>query len=169
MKKKVSAYLILAALVSLGEAGAVTHNNGESFPDSDGCGAGWQVTNRKTFFGTTTRGVTNLTIPPTFGMTSGTSGCSQHPIAKKDEAAVVFAISNYDPLVIEIASGGGEVLDAFSRLLGCSDSGALGRVLQQHFNSIVPGVPGRSAPFDLFENVKQMIDSNDVLAGGCNV
>ncbi len=163
---RVLVFLLLVALVSLGEASAMPKDNGVSDPDSDGCGAGWNVTRQKTFFGTTTRGVTNLIIPPTFGMTSGTSGCSQHPIAKKDEPAMSFAISNYDALLIEIAVGHGEVLSAFARLLSCADANELGRVLQQHYKAVVPL---RAAPFRFFENVKQLIEPHAPLAAGCNV
>ena len=164
--KNVLIFLILVALVSLGEAGASSRNNGDADPDSDCCGAGWNVTRRKTFFGTTTRGVTNAVIPPTFGMTSGTSGCTQHPIAKKDEPAVTFAASNYDSIIIEMAAGRGEVLEAFGRLLSCSDLKTFARAMQQHYKAVVP-LP--AAPLQLFENVKQVIDSNDALAVGCNV
>ncbi|MBI3558060.1 MAG: DUF3015 family protein [Deltaproteobacteria bacterium] len=164
--KELLVFLAFAALVSVNEASALPRNNGDQDPDSDGCGAGWQVTRRKTFFGTSTRGTTNLVIPPTFAMTSGTSGCSQHPIAKKDEAALRFAFSNYDALLIDMAGGGGETLDAFARLLSCGDAGNFGRAVQRNFKSLVPP---QAAPFELFENVKQLIDDRARLATGCNV
>ena len=44
---------------------------------SDGCGLGSEVTQKKSLLATTTRGTTNGTIPPAFGMTSGTIGCDQ--------------------------------------------------------------------------------------------
>src|SRR5271170_3615642 len=57
-------------------------------PDTDGCGLGWQVTDKKTIIGSLTRGSTNSFIPPSFGMTSGTLGCRKHEFSMRDQEGV---------------------------------------------------------------------------------
>ncbi len=63
------------------------HNAG---PTVDSCGLGWQVTDKKTYTATTTRGTTNAFIPPTFGMTTGTIGCEKLDIGKNDKEAADY-------------------------------------------------------------------------------
>ncbi|MGZ3705003.1 MAG: DUF3015 family protein, partial [Bdellovibrionota bacterium] len=82
---------------------------------SDGCGLGWQVTQKKSFLATTTRGTTNGVVPPTFGMTSGTIGCDQHSFAKNELPALNMVATNQDALMIDIAAGGGENLAALAQ------------------------------------------------------
>ena len=114
--------------------------------DSDSCGAGWYVTQKKSLFGTSTRGTTNGTIPPTFGMTSGTSGCAQHSLAKKEEKSKAFTYENYDSLIIDMAVGEGESLLALSSLLECDKSFAL--ATKENFKNLYA-----DNPEVLFQNI----------------
>ena len=107
------------------------------------------------FFGTSTRGTTNLTVPPTFGMTSGTIGCAQHSIAKQDESAATFAITNFENLRIEMAQGRGENLATFGEILGCADPAAFGSFAQSHYGSIMDGA--NESPIRMFQNLKRLI------------
>src|SRR4051812_42927982 len=79
-------------------------------PDTDSCGLGWQVTQKKTLSAKTTRGTTNAFVPPTFGMTTGTIGCAQHPLSKRDVEGALYATTNFDELSVEMAEGQGEFL-----------------------------------------------------------
>lgn len=136
-------------------------------PDSDSCGLGWQVTNKKTFLATTTRGTTNYVVPPTFGMTSGTMGCVQHSFAGKDQDAAAYAMANYDALSVEMAEGRGEFLEALARTMGCS-GGAIdefGRMTQQRYRSIFNA--GKATPVQMFKNVKHEVRQHPALARGC--
>src|SRR3954471_20570420 len=96
--------LLVAIALALVSSAAFASDGG----GSDGCGLGWQVTQKKSFLGTTTRGTTNAVVPPTFGMTSGTIGCDQHGFAKNDQKAIEFVAANYEPLMVEMAQGNGE-------------------------------------------------------------
>ncbi len=104
---------------------------------SDGCGLGWQVTNKKSMLATTTRGTTNAFVPPTFGMTSGTIGCDQHTFAKNEMPAVNYVATNQDSIMIDIASGGGENLAALAQAMGCSGSAGLAQEAQANYSSLV--------------------------------
>ena len=132
---------------------------------SNGCGLGWQVTQKTSFLATSTRYTTNVFVPPTFGMTTGTLGCARHSIAKRDIPAVDFAVTNRESLAIEMAEGRGEYLTSFARTLGCADSthGAFGRMTQEKYESLSDG-----SGLDLFFKVKQEIRRDPFLASGCN-
>lgn len=143
--KKILALAVFAAFVA---PAAFAANGG----GSDGCGLGWEITNKKSFLATTTRATTNAFVPPTFGMTTGTIGCDQHSLAKNEIPGAEFVASNYDNLVVEMASGNGENLQALARTLGCSDAAALelGSVTKANFESLV----GNGGAVELFKNVK---------------
>ena len=138
----------------------------EGEPDTDGCGLGWQVTKKKTMSGTTTRATTNAFVPPTFGMTTGTIGCSRHPFVKKDEAAARYAMVNFDALTVEMAQGAGENLQAFARTLGCTDAGmeAFAKMAQENYSSLIGA---DTTAVDLIQNVRQEMESNPAVALTC--
>ncbi len=115
---------------------------------SDGCGLGWQVTDKKSFLATTTRGTTNSFVPPTFGITSGTIGCEQHSFTKVDYDSAVFARNNIDTLKIEMAEGKGETLEAFAAAMSC-DSAAFGTVIQSNFSKL-----DMTSPMSFVQSVK---------------
>lgn len=137
-------------------------------PDKiDGCGLGWQITQKKTFLGTTTRGTTNAFVPPTFGMTSGTIGCEQLSLAKEDTNAAVFAFNNFDSIKIEMAQGQGEYLQGFAKTMGCNENafGAFGEMTQHNFRTII-GTENTSST-QMFQNVKNQIKKNSTLSANC--
>lgn len=136
---------------------------------SDGCGLGWQVTNKTTMSATTTRGTTNAFIPPTFGMTTGTIGCARHDIAKRDEAAAAYAVNNYDSLTTEMAEGHGEVLAGFARTLGCNDASmeSFSQMTQKNYKSLVS--TGEQPALNMFDQVKTHIKQDAVLSASCGV
>lgn len=137
-------------------------------PDKvDGCGLGWQITAKRTFLGTTTRGTTNAFVPPTFGMTSGTIGCDQLSLAKEDTNAAVYAFNNFDSIKIEMAEGQGEYLQGFAKTMGCNEAayGAFGEMTQQNYRAII-GTENTSST-QMFKNVKSQIKQNPVLSSNC--
>lgn len=154
-------FILVLALASLFSIPAMAN------PDSDSCGLGWQVTQKKSFLGTTTRGTTNAFVPPTFGMTTGTMGCAQHSFAQKDVKAVEYVVSNYEPLTIEMAEGRGEYVEGLAQAMGCDASAyeAFGRMTQQQYQAIMPG---KTAPAQLFKNVQEQVKRTPALAGRCN-
>lgn len=140
----------------------------DSIPDTDSCGLGWQVTQKKTLSATTTRGTTNAFVPPTFGMTTGTLGCAQHPLSKRDEDGARYAYNNFDVLSIEMAEGQGEFLTGFARTLGCDDASleAFSLMTQSHYRSIMN--EGKATRMEMFDNIKNEMKSDPVLSARCN-
>lgn len=71
----------------------------------------------------------------TFGITSGTSGCSKTKFVL-NERAEEFVASNMDVLAKEIAVGHGESIDTLAELLSVEDSATFASSLQANYNSI---------------------------------
>lgn len=140
----------------------------ETIPDGDSCGLGWQVTQKKTLSATTTRGTTNAFVPPTFGMTTGTIGCAQHPLSQRDVDGARYAYNNFDVLSIEMAEGQGEFLKGFARTMGCDDASvdAFSHMTQSHYRSIMKD--GKASRLEMFDNVKSEMKSDPVLSMSCN-
>src|SRR4029078_11600959 len=58
----------------------------------------------------------------TFGITSGTSNCTNGGVVKAQREQAAFASGNFQDLKRNMAAGGGEFLTSFSSLLGCEDT-----------------------------------------------
>ncbi|MCB1190741.1 MAG: DUF3015 family protein [Leptospiraceae bacterium] len=56
----------------------------------------------------------------TFGITSGTSNCTEDGIVQNNKAQEAFVHLNYHSLEQEMATGKGEKLDTLANLFGCS-------------------------------------------------
>lgn len=126
--KKLALVLVAGLMASVAHAG--------SPGGSDMCGLGWEITNKKSFLGTTTRGTTNAFVPPTFGMTTGTIGCDKHSLARRDIPAAQFVASNYDAVMMDMAQGQGENLEALAHTMGCSDVKAFGEMTRRDFSNL---------------------------------
>ncbi len=121
-------FLMMTLLVSASAAMA-----GDS---SSGCGAGWYIFKKNSLVSSSLRATTNaIFLNATFGMTFGTSNCSQHSIVKTEKEAIYFAEANHNQLMLDIARGEGEYLSAFSEIVGCKEN-ALGKSLQSNFDKI---------------------------------
>ena len=85
-----------------------------------GCGLGYLLlshddnTKGMQIIGATTNG----TGTQTFGITSGTSGCTEDGAVKLAKSAEVYAEVNFDSLRREMAQGQGEFVRTFASLLG---------------------------------------------------
>ena len=124
-------------------------------PTVDSCGLGWQVTDKKNYTATTTRGTTNVVIPPTFGMTTGTIGCEKLEIGQKDKEAADYVATNFEVLKSELARGEGEYVSALASAMGCQSSApAVGHQLQKNYNQVV--APSNSA-LELYKNIRTSV------------
>ena len=155
--------LLCASSVSLGAKGS---GLGLNDVGSDSCGLGWQITQKKSFAATTTRGTTNAFVPPSFGMTSGTLGCDKHSFVKNEEAGVMFAFANQEPLAIEMAKGEGEYVAGFAQALGCSDVNSFGRMTQNKYTEIISE---NGSAIQMYKNIKQQIAQDSDLSSSCGV
>ena len=90
-----------------------------------GCGLGYLLLSNqdndkvKQVLGSTTNGTFGS---QTFGISSGTSGCTEDGAVKLARATEVFADVNMASLRQDIAAGQGDYVTAFASLLGTSES-----------------------------------------------
>ncbi len=156
----------LALLPTLSMAAAAKSTLGMNDVGTDGCGLGWQITQKKSFLATTTRGTTNAFLPPSFGMSFGTMGCDKHNFAKNEEAGITFALANQENLSIELAKGEGEYVAGFAQALGCSDVVTLGRRIQSKYSEIIRE---NDSAVQMYKNVKTQIAQDPELSASCGV
>lgn len=97
---------------------------------STGCGLGSMIWKKNSVVSALFRATTNHSFSSQlFGITTGTSGCSQHSIVKREMYPVYYAEANLPELRHEMAFGKGEYLGTFAQVLGCDSVG------QQNFMS----------------------------------
>lgn len=92
-----------------------------AFADNDvGCGLGTQVWKGQSglvpkVLAATTNGTSGN---QTFGITTGTLGCSQDGVITAQNRAPAFAAANLDQLAVDMAMGRGEALSALAAIYG---------------------------------------------------
>ena len=119
---------------------------------SDSCGLGWNVTEKKSFSATSTRGTTNSFVPPTLGMTSGTIGCDQHSIVQKDIQTIRYITTYFDLLKHEMSKGSGDYLKGLAQLMEYSGNQCFAEVLHKHYSQIIPG----RTPLEAFKGIQKV-------------
>ncbi|MBL1243250.1 MAG: DUF3015 family protein [Sulfurimonas sp.] len=119
------------AVLALTTAAVATPNN------QTGCGLGSVlIKDNSSAVMLALQATTNGTsMNQTFGITSGTLGCTKTKIAM-NERAEEFVASNMDILAKEISVGHGESLDTLAELLKVQDTVAFSAELQANYNSI---------------------------------
>jgi hypothetical protein len=128
-----------------------------------GCGLGSIVLGNKPgimqIFAATTNGTFGS---QTFGITSGTSNCSD--TAGGAPSAAAFIETNREALAKDISRGNGETIKNLATLSGCGDSMAVGATLQRSFKTIFPSAEISNT--QVSSNVIQVLRSEKSLA--CN-
>jgi DUF3015 family protein len=76
----------------------------------------------------------------TFGITTGTSGCTQDGVVKSTWKTAMFIDGNKDRLARDMSIGSGETLDSLAHLIGVreEDRAAFNRVVQANVSLIFP-------------------------------
>ena len=132
-----------------------------------GCGLGYMLlANKDNEKVTQVLGVTtNGTGMNTFGISSGTSGCTEDGAVKWSKAAEVYAEVNLDSLRREMAIGKGEYVETFASLLGATDATcpAMLKMFQSEYASLFPSVKTTST--DLLSQLSVKIAQHPELLG----
>jgi hypothetical protein len=108
-----------------------------------GCGLGYLLLSNKDndkvtqVLGSTTNGTFGT---QTFGISSGTSGCTEDGAVKVARATEVFADVNLASLRQEMAAGQGEYVSTFATLLGATDTTRpqMVRFFQTEYQNLFP-------------------------------
>lgn len=86
-------------------------------------------------------GITNGTFGnQTFGVTSGTSGCTQDGAVRSTWKTAMFIDGNKETLARDMSVGSGEALDSLAHLLGVEavDRAAFNRIARDNMHRIFP-------------------------------
>lgn len=113
-------FVVLGAVAVVSQAGLVMAANPDTGP---GCGLGklaWaDYKNQKNIAPQVMMATTNGTFGSgTFGISSGTSGCTNDGQVMADQRTNMFAAMNFDNLSQEMAQGKGEHLASLATLMG---------------------------------------------------
>ena len=131
--------IILAVVLTLLAATPVLAASARS---NTGCGLGTMIWGNKadnSTFSQAFQATTNGSFgAQTFGITTGTSECSQPSSVVENERLINFVRANMDNLAKDIAQGRGESLDTFAELLQvpAEQRPAFNAKLQQNFGRI---------------------------------
>ena len=145
-------------------AGGIANTGGYG---AAGCGLGSIVFGDKEGMIQVLAATTNGTFySQTFGITSGTSNCSQEKHAKAANLNV-YVEANKLALSKDVARGRGETLAGLSQVLGCSDSSRLGQILQKNYTQIFPT---QSADAKVVSrSILDTVQTDHALAGSCRI
>jgi hypothetical protein len=163
-KSLIVAAMAIGIAVTLGAGSASAGNYGMA-----GCGLGSIVIGPKggilQIFAATSNGTLGN---QTFGITTGTSNCTEDASAYLNKQQEMFVTVNKKSLEQEMAAGRGEKLDAFAHLLGCpagkkSEFSAMAQTSHKKVFS------SEATPSEILSAVKTEISSNAALAASCKI
>jgi hypothetical protein len=164
MLKKV---LLLSVAVLFGmQAGLAMAANPDTGP---GCGLGklaWSdYKNQKSIGPQVLMATTNGTFgTTTFGISSGTSGCTSDGKVWADQKTTMFAQLNFENLSQEMAQGQGEHLASLATLMGvpAEHQAAFFAMTQERYTSLVK--TGEASPVAMVKAINDAIATHPVLA-----
>lgn len=99
----------------------------------------------------------------TFGITSGTSGCTQDGVVKSNWRTAMFIDGNKEKLARDMSVGHGETLDALASLLGVreEDKATFQTTTRENFDRIF--VPGNASGEQILASLKQVLSERSEL------
>jgi hypothetical protein len=164
MLKKV---LILSVAVLFGmQAGLAMAANPDTGP---GCGLGklaWSdYKGQKEIAPQVLMATTNGTFgSTTFGISTGTSGCTNDGKVMADSKTIMFAELNFDNLSQEMAQGQGEHLASLATLMGVptEHQGTFFAMTQERYTSLVKA--GEASPVAMVKALNEAVAGHAVLA-----
>ncbi len=157
--KKIIALGLMASLLPTLSIAAGNHPMG-------GCGLGYLLLANKDndkitqVLGATTNGTFGS---QTFGISSGTSGCTQDGAVKMVRATEVFVDVNFDSLRREMAAGNGEYVNTLASMLGATDTTSMVRFFQTEYQSLFPQAGTTSA--EMLQTLAQKLSVHPELLG----
>ncbi len=100
----------------------------------------------------------------TFGISTGTSGCTNDGKIMGDSKTVMFAELNFDNLSQEMAQGQGEHLASLATLMGvpAEHQGAFFAMTQERYTSLVKA--GEASPVAMVKALNEAVAGHPVLA-----
>ncbi|OIO10686.1 MAG: hypothetical protein AUJ52_03770 [Elusimicrobia bacterium CG1_02_63_36] len=104
----------------------------------------------------------------TFGITTGTLGCSSGGLIKAGMEREAFVATNYRAIEKEMAAGKGQYASSLSSLMGCGEqTERFLSVSKQNYETLFPSEG--ASPETLLKNLDRQIASDPALAQACGV
>lgn len=135
-----------------------------------GCGLGSLIVKENTLGQIYAATTNNAGGSQTFGISTGTLGCTANGIVKSEKEQEIFVHMNIDSLEQEMAAGKGEKLNTLASLFGCPKDS------QKNFASMTQKKYGtlftnevRNSPSDLISAIKMEISKDTSLATSCKI
>jgi hypothetical protein len=100
----------------------------------------------------------------TFGITTGTSGCTQDGVVKSNWKTAMFIGNNMNKLARDMSVGNGEALDSLASLMNVSeqDRAEFNSTLQAQFSSVFSSEEIQSE--EVAANLRQVLSSSATLS-----
>jgi hypothetical protein len=158
--------VFMGAMVIASQAGLALAANPDTGP---GCGLGKlafaDFKNQKNIAPQVLMATTNGTFgSTTFGISSGTSGCTNDGQVWADQKVTMFALLNFENLTQEMAQGRGEHLVSLATLMGVPEDqhSEFLSMAQERYISLVQG--GENSSASLVKALNDAIAKNPILA-----
>ncbi len=159
-------FVVLGAVAVVSQAGLAMAANPDTGP---GCGLGklaWaDYKNQKNIAPQVMMATTNGTFGSgTFGISSGTSGCTNDGQVMAEQKTNMFAQLNFDNLSQEMAQGKGEHLASLATLMGISDEqhAVFFALTQERYTALVQA--GETSSVALVKALNEAVGKSPVLA-----
>lgn len=137
-----------------------------------GCGLGSMISVWRNDIGQVLAATTNGSLSSqTFGITSGTSNCTNDGIVRADRSQEVFVKYNEEPLELETARGTGERVRTIASLFGCpTHSNELAKLMKEKHSFIfdkTKDVGSTSRSKNILSRLKSKIAEDPELKQAC--
>jgi len=166
MMRRLIVVQVAIAFVCVQAVGVLAAGNPDTGP---GCGLGklaWgDYKGQKQIAPQMMMATTNaITGTVTFGVSSGTSGCTNDGVIMNTAKVQVFAISSFENLTQEMAQGRGEHLTSLATLLGvpAEQQGEFFAMTQERYTSLLQA--GETSPVAMVEALHDAVAQHSVLA-----
>jgi hypothetical protein len=103
----------------------------------------------------------------TFGITSGTSNCTDDGAVSAANQMPMFIESNHVALANDVARGSGETLANLSEVMGCSNAAHLATTLQKNYRVIFPNE--NAATDQITDSIKSVVKADSELSATCAI
>ena|SRR5882724_10518287 len=157
------AFISSSLIVLISSLASAVGNNSMS-----GCGLGYLLLSNHNdsklaqVLGVTTN---NTYSNQTFGITSGTSGCTEDGAVKLVRQTEVYVEVNFDSLRREMAVGQGEFVDTLTTLLGATDATrpALLKLFRSEYTALFP--TANTTPEEMLHRLRIKLADHQELLG----
>ena len=156
MKRSLYAVIVVAAF------GAVAHAGGHN---DAGCGLGSMLFKEDKPIHQIVAATTNGTSGnQTFGITTGTLGCSSGGLIKTSKERAVFTATNFRALEKEFAAGKGQYSASLAAMSGCQLQ-AFQTFVKARYEHLIPSAA--TTPVQLLNNLDREISEDAAMSKAC--